>query len=228
MENRILCYSDSGKRNDFIKSVNEMMQSANKLIQTYNSYQDFTKVTTLEDFETLHADPLGVFDKTIIEGCAIKSTSGKVPDPSVLSSLFKIDRAGYMAAIGQSEPIKEDDCPGCQKKAHSVRLKNIRSNAEYNVYSGYLFFIGGLFQLNNKAINDHCDTFNVYAESPEQIALYNHWQSVCDILNAHNNKYPMGSASRDQVSKALKLQQLNDKFIINQMALSEQIKYNRL
>ncbi len=115
----------------------------------------------------------------------------------------------------------------CLKRIKLVNVKNIRSVAEYNRFAEYLVFVNGTFQLNNKVINEYCDTFNIYAETPEQIALYNHWQSVCDLLNIHNKKYPLGGTNMDQICKALKLQQVNDKFLVNQIALSEQIKYIR-
>lgn len=224
MKNKILIYSDSGKRNEFIKSVNDTMQKANNLIQLFNSHQDFRKIETLQDFEALHADPLGVFDKTILQNIDISAKGNKQPDPSVLSALFQIDRPGYMAAVGQSEPINAD-CPDCAKKTQTIKVSRIKNNAEYNLYAEYLFFINGLFCLNNKAINEHCDIFNIYAESPDQISLLKHWLEVCKVLNDHNKKYPMGLSNMDQVCRALKLQQLNGTFVINHMALSEQIKY---
>jgi hypothetical protein len=228
MKNRILIYSDSGKRNDFIRSVNDIMLSSNKLIQAYNSYQDFTIINTLQDFEELFSDPLGMFDKTILQNIDIKAKGNKQPDPAVLSSLFQIDRPGYLAAIGQSGTVIDADCPDCAKKTQSIKVSRIKYNAEYNQFASYLLFVNGFFQLNNNAINEFSDTFNVYAESQDQIDLYNHWQSVCNILNAHNKKYPLGSASRDQISKALKLQQAEGKFVINNISLAEQIKFIQL
>ena len=81
---RILIYQDKHKANDFIKSVNAAMDQTNGLIRTFNSYQDFLKIETLEDFERLYADPLGVFDKTILQNIDIKAKGNKQPDPSVL------------------------------------------------------------------------------------------------------------------------------------------------
>jgi hypothetical protein len=222
---RILVFEGKGKRSDFIKSVNNTMQKANELIQNFNDFQPWKVITTLQEFEDLYYDPLGMFDKTIIENIDIKAKGNKLPDPSVLSALFQINRLGYMEATGQSEPVKDADCPDCQKKTQTIKVKNIRSNAEFYQYAEYYVFINGFFQLNNNAINEHCDTFNIYAESPEQIALYKHWQGLCDTLNTHNKKYPIGNI--DSICKTLKLLQLNGTFVINNISLSEQIKYLR-
>lgn len=225
---RILIYEDKGKKTDFIKSVNNAMQKANDLIQTYNEFQSWEVITTIQAFESLYSDPLGEFDKTLLANIDIKAKGNKQPDPSVLSALFQIDRPGFMEATGQSEPIKDADCPDCQKKTQSIKVKNIKSNAEFYQYAEFLLFINGSFQLNNKAIIEHCDIFNIYAESPEQIALFNHWQGLCDTLNTHNKKYPIGGADVDRIAKVLKLQLSNGSsgnFVINNISLSEQIKY---
>ena len=93
------------------------MEQAIHLIQSYNSHQDFARIETLADFEKLYSDPLGMFDKTILENIDIKAKGNKQPDPSVLSALFQIDRPGYLAAIGQNVSVKDADCPDCAKKA---------------------------------------------------------------------------------------------------------------
>lgn len=227
---RILIYSETGKKQDFIKSCTAAMEQANHLMLTFSEYQDFARIETLADFEKLYSDPLGMFDKTILENIDIKAKGNKQPDPSVLSALFQIDRPGYMAAIGQNVSVKDADCPDCAKKAQTIKVKNIRSNAEFYQYAEFLFFINGSFQLNNSAIQTHCDIFNIYAESPEQIALFEHWQGLCDILNSHIKKYPIGGVDVDRIAKALKLrlsQGTSGSYIINLMELSQQIIYIR-
>ena len=113
---RILIYEDKGKKTDFVKSVNNSMQKANELIQNFNEFQDFKLITTLEDFENLYSDPLGEFDKTIVENIDIKAKGSKTPDPAVLSALFQIDRPGYMEAIGKVCLLKMRIAPTVQRK----------------------------------------------------------------------------------------------------------------
>ena len=228
MKDKIFIYSEAGKKQQFIKDVTDTLNQANDLIQKFNSFQDFRRIETLADFEKLYSDPLAMFDKTILENTDIKTKANLTPEIATLCTLFQIDRPGYMAAIGQSEPLK-DDCPDCKKKTQSIKVKNVRSNAEYNKYAEFLLFINGLFQLNNSAVNELCDKFNIYAETPEQITLYNEWQSLCNILNHHDKRYTISPSGKDQISKALKLLlsegMSGGRFIINNMALSEQIKY---
>ena len=227
-QEKILIWQNQGQKQDFKQSVNNAMQKANDLINAYNSFQDFAKIETLQEFEALHGDPLGMFDETILQNIDISAKGNKQPDPAVLASLFQIDRTGFMAATGQSEPVKDADCPDCQKKTQSIKVKNVKSNAEFSRYAEYMVFINGSFVLNNSAIETRCNEFNIYAESPEQIALFNHWQSVCNILNQHDRTYNISPSGKDQIAKALKLQLsegIAGKFVTNNISLSEQIKY---
>jgi len=228
MKDRILIYEEKSKKQEFLISCNAVKDKANELIQAYNEFQSWDLIKTISDFDELYSDPLGTFDKTLLENIDIKAKGNKTPDPAVLSALFQIDRPGYMVATGQSEPIKDVDCPDCAKKPQSIKVKNIRSNAEYNQFAGYLIFINGFFQLNNPAIDEYCDRFNIYAESPEQIALYEHWQSVCDILNAHDKKYVLSTSGKQSIAAVLKLQ-LSEatagRFIIDNIRISEIVKY---
>lgn len=231
MKNRILIFEERGKKQDFVKSVTAVKDKANSLIELFNQAQPWKRIETIEDFEKVNNDPLKLLDQTLISNIDLKIAGGRMPVASALASLMGIDRPAFMKSLGIAEITKEDDCPDCAKKAQSIKVKNIRSNAEHNQFAEYLFFIGGLFQLNNKAINEHCDIFNIYAESPEQIALFNHWQSLCDSLNNHFNKYTFGMTDKNNIARILKLQLsdggtgLNGKFVINSYDLSEQIKY---
>jgi hypothetical protein len=228
MKDKILIYLDRGKKAEFIKSCNAVKDAANKLIQDYNSYQDFAVISTLEQFENLYSDPLSEFDKTVLENTDIKAKGNKQPDPETLCKLFQIDRPGYMAAIGISEPLKDADCPDCAKKAQTVKVNRIKNNAVFYQYSEYFYFIEGSFILNDQAVNEHCDSFNIFAETPEQIALYQQWESLCDILNKHDKQYALSTSGKQQIAAALKLQlseAISGKFIIDNMRISEIIRY---
>jgi hypothetical protein len=228
MKDRILVYEERGQKAQFLKAVTSVKDAANKLIQDYNSYQSWDLINTLNDFEELYSDPLGMFDKTLLQNIDISAKGNKKPDPVVLSSLFGIDRPGYMAVIGQTESVKDADCPDCAKKTQTVKVNRIKTNAEFYQYAEFLLFIDGLFQLNNKAISEYCDRFNIYADSPEQISLYNHWQSVCDILNKHDKQYVLSVSGKQQIASALKLQlseATSGRFIVDNMRISETIKY---
>jgi hypothetical protein len=226
MKNKILIYEDKGQKANFLKTVNDVRDKANQLISLYNEKQPWGKINTLEDFETLYNDPLTLFDRTLLANIDIKAMGGRLPDPAVLSDLFHIDRTGFMEELGiTGRANNEDDCPNCKKSAQTVKVRRIKEVAEFSEYAMFLYFINGTFVLNDDAIKQASDYFNVYADNPETIALYDHWQTLCKVLNQHDKKYPLSSSYRDQICKAFHLLQLNGKFIINDIELSEQIKY---
>jgi len=226
MKDKILIYEDKGRRANFLKAVSEVRDKANELIQLYNDKQPWGRITTIEDFEDLYSDPLALFDKTLFANIDIKAIGGAIPDPKVLAELFKIDRPGFLSALGYAVTSKnDDDCPGCKKSAQTIKVQRVRTSSEFYQYAEFLYFINGTFVLNDEAIKQHADSFNVYASMPQQREIYDHWRGLVEILNCHAVKYSLGQTDKDHICKALKLLQVNGKFLINDMALSEQIKY---
>lgn len=227
---KILIYEGKGQKTDFLKACTSVKDRANELTDLLNQAQSWSRIETLADFEKLYDDPLKFLDQILISNVDLKIAGGRMPNPAVLASLLGVDRLGYMAALGISEPTDIDDCPTCNKKTQTVKVNRVKQIAEFYQYAEFIIFINGSFQLNNSAIQTHCDIFNVYAESSEQIALFRQWQGLCDTLNTHIKKYPIGGVDVDRIAKALKLQLsqgTSGTFVINSMELSQQIKYLR-
>lgn len=228
MKDRILILSESGKKSDFIKACTSVKDKGNELIDLFNQVQPWSRIETLKDFERLYDDPLKMLDQTLSENIDLKVSGNRLPQPGPLANLLGIDRAGYMATLGISEPMDIDDCPTCNKKTQTVKVNRVKQIAEFYSYAEYLYFINGTFELNNSAIDQHCQELNVYAESDEQLKLYFYWDELVKTLNLHDKKYPLSGSEKDHLVKIFKLQLSNGstgKFVINNIQLSEQIKY---
>lgn len=196
---KILIYSDKHKRATFEKAVIEVIESCNELIEVFHTFQPFARVTTWEDFEKLVIDPEGTFDKVIIANVNLNAGFGIKPDPATAAQLFNIDRPNYLNLVA-GMPIVWDDCAPCQK-AKIKKGKRAISFERYRAYSDYIIFEGGEFVPNPEAIEAKIQTFDVYAETPEQKSVYNHFTELVSILNKHDTLYPMPGPDKEKLTK---------------------------
>ena len=96
MTDKILIFEDKGKQQTFLKDAEAVRDAANTLALTFQDFQPFKIVSTLEDFELLCSDPVSFFDETLKENVTLKMTGNRQPDPQVLADLFGIDRKNYI------------------------------------------------------------------------------------------------------------------------------------
>lgn len=196
---KILIYSDKHKRATFEKAVIEVIEGCNELIEVFHTFQPFARVTTWEDFEKLVIDPEETFDNVIIANVNLNAGFGIKPDPATAAQLFNIDRPNYLNLVA-GMPISWDDCKPCQK-AKIKKGKRAISFERYRAYSDYITFEGGEFVPNPEAIEAKMQTFDVYAETPEQLSIYNHFKELVSILNRHDRLYPMPGPAKENLTK---------------------------
>lgn len=196
---KILIYSDTHKRATFEKAVIEVIEGCNELIEVFHTFQPFAKVTTWQDFEKLVIDPEGTFDKVLIANINLNASFGLKPDPATAAQLFNIDRPNYLNMVS-GLPIQLDDCKPCQK-ARIKQGKRAISFERYRAYFDYIIFEGGEFVPNPEAIETKIQTFDVYAETPEQLSIYNHFKELVSILNRHDTLYPMPGPDKEKLTK---------------------------
>ena len=225
MDKKILIYSDNQKRATFEKAVTEAIEGCNNLTEAYHSFQPFDRVTSREDFEELARDPEGTFDRVLIANVNLNAGYGIKPDPATAAQLFNIDRPNYLNLVA-GMPIQWDDCKPCQK-AKIKKGKRAISFERYRAYSDYITFEGGEFVPNPEAIEAKIQTFDVYAETPEQLSIYNHFKELVTILNKHDTLYPMPGPDKEKLTKIFGLMierpPYEGKFLINPQSLMEQI-----
>ena len=199
MDKKILIYTDTHKRATFERAVIDVIEGCNELIEVFHSFQPFARVTTWEDFEKLVIDPEGTFDNVIIANLNLNAGFGIKPDPATAAQLFNIDRPNYLNMVS-GLPIQLDECKACQK-ARIKQGKRAISFERYRAYSDYMNFEGGEFIPNPEAIETKIKTFDVYAETPEQLSIYNHFKELVTILNKHDTLYPMPGPNKEKLTK---------------------------
>lgn len=223
MTQKILIYRDKSGIATFIKDVQQTCEDCNALINLFNSFQPWTSITELSQFEELAADPGKYFDDTILLNIHV-TARGLKADPAQAAKLFNISRDQYLNLCA-GLALTDSDCPECAR----VKIKPGKqavSRREYQAVAEYLIFAAGAFTVDMDKVNGSLDRFNVYAETPEQIALYKHFTGLVDYLNYHTAKYPINPTDRQTIAKSLHLQlteaiagsfRLNDEFLKNEI-----------
>ena len=220
MENRILIWNDKNAGNAFEKDVISTAEKCNSLIEAFQSFQDWKKIDTLQDWIDLVTDPGKYFDTVLITSVNLP-TGGKQANPEVLARLVQVDRENYLNIVA-GKPIAEG-CKPCQKMKIK-RGQTAISLSIYKQYQEYLIFNSG-FTLNEESISKKKEDFRIFAETEKQLNYYNHFVDLAKILNEHIEIGKLGPAQIDQLKSMTGLILLDNKLILNDMKLAETIKY---
>ena len=222
MKQKEIYYDKSGAE-AFEKSVIKTAESCNSLIETFESFQDWQKINTLQEWIELVSNPGEYFDKILLTSVNL-STGGRQANPEVLANLVSVDRENYLN-ITSGKAIIESECKPCQK----MRLKKGASAIniyQYQQFENYLVFNAGNFTLNEESVSAHKNSFKVYADTPAKSEIIDYWQSLCDTLNLYHDRYHISADNKIQISKALKLQLsegVDGRFVVNNQAVSYEI-----
>jgi hypothetical protein len=186
---RILIFTDSHKQADFENLIEATQSESNRLIELYHSFQPWNKIKTIQEFEALCSDPLGEYDRTLQNnfGVDLKSTGGLKPAPAMVAKLLDLDRENWINVI---KGLKvSEGCKSCNKTPKIIKQgQGVISFQTYKKYQDYLTFENGRFSINENAVSEKKDSFQVYAETPAQIECWNFWHNVCDVLNSLQEK----------------------------------------
>ena len=131
MEKKLI-YQDRHKRATFEQAVNETVTECNELIVIFEEFQPFMRISSIEDFEILVADPGALFDNLLLENIEIKAAPGMAADPGQLAKLFNLDRENFLN-VTAGKPVQRESCIPCQK----MRLKPGQSAISPARYSAY-------------------------------------------------------------------------------------------
>lgn len=200
---KVLIHNDTAAAGDFQRSVENAMRRCNALIENFELFQPWQKITTTDLWVELASDPEKMFDEVLLANTELKA-KGRKPDPVALAQIFDINRDGFLDSI-----------------------KSAISKSDYDDYSAYLSFNGGNFVLNNETIKTHLEGFKTYAVTPQQITILNHWQGICEILNKHAQKGYIGLSVLEQAGKLFGLRYVGSEgklFLNEENLLSEILK----
>jgi len=202
MTQKLLISTDRNGIAEFQKAVQGTAEAANQLIQVYEAFQPWEKVTSLDQFTELVSDPKKYFDDTIVVNVHV-TARGLTVDPEQAARLFNISRDLYNNAVS-GMPLVMDDCPECQR-AKVKPGKRAISKHEFSAYRDYLTFDAGTFTVNSEAVDSSLDKFNFYISTPEEIAIYNLYHDIVKLLNQITELSPITPAERETIKTALKL-----------------------
>jgi len=206
MTQKLLISTDRNGIAEFQRAVQGTAEAANQLIQVYEAFQPWEKVTSLDQFTELVSDPKKYFDDTIVVNVHV-TARGLTVDPEQAARLFNISRDLYNNAVS-GMPLVMDDCPECQR-AKVKPGKRAISKHEFSAYREYLIFSAGRFSVDQSKIDADLDKFSTYAESEEELSLYTLHHDLVNILNEYTSLYPISSTDRLAIKGALKLHLTN-------------------
>jgi len=199
---KILITVDRNGISEFQKSVQGTCDAANSLISIFNEFQSYEVITAEAQFQMLLADPGSYFDAVLLRHVKL-DTGGRKPDPAVLASLVGLHRDEYLNAVA-GLPLTSDDCPECQR-AKVIPGRKAISKYQFDQYRDYLLFSAGIFTVNTEAVDADLDRFNVYATTPAEVALYEHFTGLVEILNKHDAMYTLPNPEKKTIANTLHL-----------------------
>lgn len=221
---RELIYTDTNGQKNFQKQVNFVMFKSNDLIRIFNENQPFVKIKTRNEAESLILGTIEYYDSVILQN--VKLPENNLPVNLLkLCELYNIPRVDFLKSIG----LNPDHVSGCDtcKPSKTIKLKgeNIISFDQYNSYSEFMIWGNGFFDLNNSTIEIKKQSFCIYIENENQIKYYNHYLNLAKVLNDEITFSKLGPVQIEQLAKMTGFQILNNTLVLNEMKLSETIKY---
>lgn len=230
MDERILVYVEEKKKTEFYQSVDNCCNRVNSLVQVFEAFQEWQRITSEAQFADLCRNPRQYFDNVLTEN--IHLSAGKAFNVEVAAKLFDIRRDEYLNMV-DGLPIIDDSCIPCRK----VKVKKGQRAifiTEYNQYKDFLTFTNGKFSVNEAAVAEYVATFDVYADGVEQLDTFTHFKDLVVILNLHAAKFGLNGSDKQIVAKALHLyltDAISGDFMTDAEYIKNQIlnlKYNKI
>jgi hypothetical protein len=218
-------YTDVNAANNFQKSVTAAQMKCNQLIEIYQTFQPFHRISTLKDWMILVRDPVKTYDDVLISNVNLKVTGDRSVDPGPLANMIGLDRESYLNMVS-GKPLKST-CLPCQKI--SVKKGQVAiSHEEYQRYQDFLLFIDGGFSINQDEVNEYKKSYDVYAESPAAVDLIDHYEHLVNTLNDAITYHQVNYANVASLAKMFNLTSYEGKVMINEMEIALKVKYLNL
>lgn len=198
-------YEDKKKAAEFETAVETTATRANQLIRIWDEFMPFIKCDNLEMFEKICAAPGLTFDRVLIDNVAMSAAGDLRPSPDQVAKLFNIDRINFYN-LCEGRTVKLETCAPCQR-AKVKPGKTAISLGEFRKYAQFLTFTErNEFIVNRAALDEYKKRFEIYATSPRQLAIYNHFEDLVQLLNLHCAEYPINNSDKERIAVALNLQ----------------------
>ena len=200
----IKIYDDTKKAAEFDAGLNNAVQRCNELIDIWHEFQPFARCSDVATFEQIVTAPGQMFDRLLIENVQMTANKGLKPSAEQVALLYDIDRLNFYNLV-EGKPIKIENCAPCQR-AKVKPGKQAISLAEYRRYAPYMIFSEGEFIVDTAAAADYKKKFEIYATTPAQVAVVEHYDNLVQLLNKHCADYPINNSDKERIAVALNLQ----------------------
>lgn len=200
----IKIYDDTKKAAEFDAALNNAVNRCNELINAWDEFMPFLRCNDLTTFEQIVTAPGQMFDRLLIENVQMTANKGLKPSAEQVALLYDIDRLNFYNLV-EGKPIKIENCVPCQR-AKVKPGKQAISLAEYRRYAPYMIFSEGEFIVDTAAAADYKKKFEIYATTPAQVAVVEHYDNLVQLLNKHCADYPINNSDKERIAVALNLQ----------------------
>jgi hypothetical protein len=172
-----LIYTDQASIDARIKYANELVNSLNLILTRFKSDHNIFGQSIDENFAfSLVTNPIQIYDDLLLANSNVKGVAGKQPDPGKLAALVNVDRSQFVLDMTICQPGSRNQ----YQKAGTMAIMKL-STADREIVR----WKDETFVLDEKALNQQCEIWKTFAESPEQIAEVEYWEQLCAVLNKH-------------------------------------------
>jgi len=149
----------------------------NHVLTQYRTFQKFRRVSTLEDAIELLNAPVKTFDKAVISSSNMPTMCGLSADINAVCTIYGIKRDEYIQA-----------------------LNNIKEKFTFN-HKDSLKFEAGVFSIDEDRYSQACEKFNIYASTPEQLELVDHFETLVRTMNDHMKRNLFSAANIPEIAR---------------------------
>ena len=168
---RILIHTDRNKQAEFEQNIEDVQSEANRLINTFEAFQPWKRITTLDEFILLVTNPMDLYNKTLQANSGINiAMTGLKPEPQMVAKILGLDYDNYNAIITGKKV--SDNCTPCNAKAKITTGTAVISYATYLKFEKYLVWNGETFDINETEVDLKKESFSYYATTDQQIECY--------------------------------------------------------
>lgn len=220
-----LIYENVESKQRHEKYAHELVEGLNIVLALFVKKHNYFGQPITEAFAyELVSDPIATFDDLLRKNAPFKPIGGKMLAIEKLAELCSIDRNTFILDFTVV-------LPGSVDQYNKQGRKGVLSLSEKD--KPLIVWNNGKFALNEAQMQLNLEVFNVYAETPEQISLFEYWQGVCNQMNQHLEKNLIKTDDiitiADKLglvacSKAVNVGQYKRWFGVNQKKLAEQIR----
>jgi hypothetical protein len=177
---KVLVYQNDEAIAAHEKFAKDLVICLNALLEKFRKEYNYFHCTIDQNFSfDLVSDPIKLFDSLLRANSPIKPIGGQQIDIKELAKLVGINRDMFISDFTVTLPGSVNEYNRYGTKA-LFRLEPR--------YKNLITWDTDKFVLNEKQLNENFDFFRTFAETPEQVEMYEYWENLCNMMNTHLEK----------------------------------------